>query len=318
MTGEGPRFGLIGTGAWASIVHAPAARSSREVDFVSILGRREETTRALAADNGVQAFLNLEQFLDSVDIVGIAVAPDAQPRFAIAAAEAGKHVLLEKPVALDLPTAENIRHAVACRGLASATFFPQLFLPEIRDWIDEARRTGGWFAARLERFSQVLTDRSSPFHGASWRTGSGALWDVAPHPVALLLMVFGDIVDVSAVRGRGDLAAIAMTSADGAVATLTLARDLTAPLPGGTILHGRSGTKALPASRDWVSDSIEAYRIALQGLAAAAACHPERTVLPDAAFGARVTAVLAAATASLCERRFVPVAPCSRPVCRRT
>ncbi len=99
--------------------------------------------------------------------------------------------------------AETISAAFRSRGLASVVFFPQILLPEIRRWIEEAIATGGWFAARLERFAQVLTDPDSPFHGSSWRVGAGALW-IQPHAVALLIAVLGEIVDVFAVKKGGE------------------------------------------------------------------------------------------------------------------
>jgi predicted dehydrogenase len=304
---EKPRFGLIGTGTWASLVHAPAAGSSQDVVFTSVFGRREDATRSLAAAHRVQAFGNLDEFLDTVDIVGIAVPPESQPRFALAAAEAGKHVLLEKPVAVDPVIAETISAAFRSRGLASVVFFPQILLPEIRRWIEEAIATGGWFAARLERFAQVLTDPDCPFHGSSWRVGAGALWDTAPHAVALLIAVLGEIVDVFAVKGRGDLVSITLGSADGAVASVMLARDMVAPLSGATVLYGSAGAKALPSHTDWRTDSLEAYRIALRGLAAAAAGRPGQLAWCDASFGTEVTAVIAAAAQSLKEHRLIQV-----------
>ena len=235
--------------------------------------------------------------------------PEDQPRFALAAAEAGKHVLLEKPIAVDPVAAEAISAALASRGLASIVFFPQLLLPETRSWIDQAVAAGGWLAANLERFSQVLTDTANPFHGSAWRVGAGALWDGAPHAVALLLAVLGEFVDVCAVRGRGDLVSLTLVSDAGAIATVTLARDAVRPIPGRTVLYGRGGKKELPPSGDWNADAIEAYRIALRALSAAAAGKPGQAMPCDASFGARVTAVLAAAALSLEERRFVRVGP---------
>jgi len=225
----------------------------------------------------------------------------------LAAAEAGKHVLLEKPIALDLATAERISAALSSRGLASVTFFPQLLLPEVRTWIDQAIVSGDWFAASLERFSQALTDTGSPCNGGSWRIEAGALWDTAPHAAALLLAVFGEFAEVGAVRGQGDLVSLTLVTSAGAVATVTLTRDAAATLPGRTVLYGSSGTKMLPFSGDWNTDAIKAYQIALIALAAAATGKPGPAIECDAAFGVKVTAVLAAAATSLEERRFVRV-----------
>lgn len=304
-----PRFGVIGTGAWARAVHMPAAAASNDVVFTSILGRNAEARNVAAATHQVEAHQDLGAFLKTVDIVGIAVPPEHQPEFALAAAKAGKHLLLEKPLALDVATARAIEETLTARRLASVVFFPQLLVPETRRWIDEARAKGGWFAASLERFSQALTDIGTAFHGSDWRPGAGALWDTAPHAVALLLSVLGDFVEVAAVRGQGDLVSLTLVSKVGAVATLTLTRDAMTQLPGKTMLFGCNGAKELPPTDDWNMAAIGAYQIALHSLSTAATGKPGQRLQCDARFGARVTAVLAAAAASLHERRIVRIGP---------
>src|SRR5882757_5264925 len=137
MADERPRFGLIGTGIWARTLHAPAAARSEAVHFSSVLGRDETTADALAAAHGAKPYADLATFLDSVDIVGIALPPDVQPDFALAAIAAGKHVLLEKPVATDPAAADEIAVELESRGLVSVAFFTQLLMPRVRSWSDE-------------------------------------------------------------------------------------------------------------------------------------------------------------------------------------
>jgi hypothetical protein len=133
------------------------------------------------------------------------------------------------------------------------------------------------------------------------------LWDSAPHAVALLLAVFGEFVEVSTSKGRGDFVSLTLVSAKGAIATQMLMRDASAPLAGRTVFYGPKGEKALPSRGDWNADSIEAYRIALRALAAAANGRPGQALPCDASFGVKVTVVLAAAVASLEEKRVVRI-----------
>lgn len=297
MTDDKPRFGLIGTGIWARDIHAPAAAASEAVQFTSVLGRNQQLTSALADAHGVMAYADLATFLESVDMVGIALPPAVQPEFALAAIAAGKHVLLEKPVATDFSTANRIARQCDERGVASLVFFTQLLIPRVRAWIDGALETGGWIGARIDSFSRVLVDPMSPYYSTDWRHKAGALWDIGPHAVALLVSVLGRVQQVAASSGPGDLRALTFTHESGAVATVTLAMDVPALLPGETALFGTAGRLVLPSSLDWAAESHDAYQRALSALAAAALGRAGPH--PDARFASHVTAVLAAAERSM-------------------
>ena len=126
------RFGLVGTGHWARIAHAPAVASTPGVSLAAVWGRNAEAARSLAAEHGAAAFSDVGAFLDAVDAVAFAVPPDVQAPLAIRAAEAGKHLLLEKPVALSVSDADKLVAAVAAAGVASVVFFTHQFDTEIR------------------------------------------------------------------------------------------------------------------------------------------------------------------------------------------
>ena len=300
-----PRFGLIGTGVWARDIQAPVARASADVDFTAIFGRNALKATAFAAPFGVKPYSDLGAFLDSVDLVGICVPPDVQPQLAMAAARAGKPVLLEKPVARDVAAAEAIAQEFGERGLPAAVFFTQLYMPRIKAWADDAAATGGWIAARIDTYSRVLVDPGNPFHvtAATWRREAGALWDTGPHAVALLLTVLGEVVEVVATRGRGDLKVLTLTHASGAVSTITLTMDAPANVSGETALFGAAGKNVLGPSPNFDAEAAEAYSEALRLLAAAAGGEP--VTYPDAALGLAVTRILAAAERSLATGRRV-------------
>jgi predicted dehydrogenase len=306
MTDERPRFGLIGTGIWVRAVQAPALARSTAVRFTSILGRNEAATGAIAAAHGVTPYADLGSFLDSVDIVGIALPPDVQPDFALAAIAAGKHVLLEKPVATDPAAADAIVAALEERGLASLVFFTHLLIPRVRSWLDEAIATGGWISARIEGFSRVFVDPSSPYHSSAWRSKGGALWDSTPHAVAVLTTVLGPADAVSGLRGQGDLTQVTLHHRSGAISSITATMDAPAALPGETAFFGSAGKLTLPPSPNWNLEAEGAYGVALTALADAAAGKPG-VQRPDARFGAHVTKILAAAEQSMANGRRIPL-----------
>lgn len=298
------RFGFIGTGIWVREVQAPAAAASSAVRLTSFFGRNQQAAAEIAAANGAVAETDLARFLDSVDIVGIALPPQAQPEFAMAAIAAGKHVLLEKPVATEVEAANRIADGLDERGLKSLVFFTSLISPRVKAWLAETNEIGGWVGGRIDAFSGVLVDPANPFYTTSWRAAQGALWDTAPHAVALLTRVLGRVVDVSASAGPGDLKAMTLTHEHGGLSTINLAMDMPSTVPGETVFYGAAGKRALPPpDLDWKINARQSYGEALASLVAAIEGKP--TTHPDARFGAYVTAVLAATERSIADNRRI-------------
>lgn len=307
MTDARPRFGFIGTGIWVRDVQAPAAAASDAVRFTAIHGRNPETTGALAVEHGVKAEMDLSRFLDSVDIVGIALPPSAQPDFAMAAIAAGKHLLLEKPVAMEVEPARRIAEGLEEKGLKSLVFFTNMLNPRVQNWLDDVHQVGGWVGGRIDSFSNVLVDPANPFHStAQWRGPAGALWDTVPHAVAMLTQIFGPVASVTAATGSGDLKAVILSHRDGGLTTINLAMDMPSSVPGETVIYGAAGKRAVPAQvLDWNTIARQAYGAALTSLVAAINGQP--TTHPDAHFGAYVTDVIAAIERSIAEGRTVTV-----------
>src|SRR5215472_4146863 len=109
-TGRALKFGLIGTGYWARITHAPALASTDGI---------EKAAADLAAAYGVTAHHDVAAFLDGLDGVAFAVPPGVQAAIATTAASAGKHLLLEKPIATSAADADALVRAVEQAGVAS-------------------------------------------------------------------------------------------------------------------------------------------------------------------------------------------------------
>src|SRR6185369_10319840 len=131
------RFGLLGTGYWAREVHAAALASHPGVDFVGVWGRDPAKAAAL----GVRAYGDIDALLGDVDAVAIALPPDVQADLALRAARAGKHLLLDKPLALTVAAADAIVAEVDARGLASVIFFTSRFQPTTNAVLEQALAT---------------------------------------------------------------------------------------------------------------------------------------------------------------------------------
>lgn len=218
------RFGLVGTGYWAREVHATALAAHPGVDLVGIWGRDAAKAAAAGEPHGVPGYDDFDALLAEVDALAFAVPPMVQDGLALRAAEAGKHLFLEKPVALDLAAADALVAAVEARGLSTVVFFTARFVPAWEAWLEEtiaSRPAGG----RADWFShQVGAD--NPFAASPWRRENGALWDVGPHQLAQLIPALGPVVGVAGSRGVDDLVHLVLTHEGGATSRMSLGQSV--------------------------------------------------------------------------------------------
>ncbi|MFD7665970.1 Gfo/Idh/MocA family protein [Streptomyces sp. NPDC059788] len=289
------RIGLLGTGPWAQRVHAPALAAHPGVTLTGVWGRRPEAAAALATSHGTRPYATPEELFADTDALAIALPPAVQADLAVRAAEAGRHLLLDKPVATTVPEARAVADAAERAGVASVVFFTARFGDAEGEWVDRAAATGGWFTAHADWLGSVFAaDSDSPYAASPWRREKGALWDVGPHALSLLLPVLGDAEQVTATRGPGDTVLLTLRHTGGAASSATVS--LTAPRVASAVsvtLYGTSGTTSLPRRQDGPE---VAYARAVDALLAAVRSGTRHAC--DARFGLRVTEVLAAAEAS--------------------
>ncbi|WP_448615616.1 Gfo/Idh/MocA family protein [Modestobacter sp. URMC 112] len=285
------RFAVLGTGYWARTVHAASLAGHPDAELVGVWGRDLAKAKAAGAEFDALGTDDLDGLLADVDAVSIALPPDVQAPLAERAAAAGRHLLLEKPVALSTEAADRVVATTEAAGVASVVFFTARFRTATSTWLEQAARTtlaGGamtWLSARA----------GSPFEDSPWRDEHGALWDIGPHALALLVPALGPVEAVQAGAGQGDTVHLVLTHPGGRASTVTLSHTA-AELATGieTWVHGDAGRLVLLPEFD---DPVEAHQAAVTELAAAAltgGAHP-----CDAAFGRDVVTVLEAAQRAL-------------------
>ena len=289
------RFGLIGTGPWAERVHGPALASTPGIELMGVWGRSADRATALATALGTRAYGDVDALVADVDAVAFAVPPDVQADLAIGVAGAGRHLLLEKPVATDPARARAVRDAVDAAGVASLVFFTDRFIDSSRAWFAEVQETSGWRGGWLRWFS-ALQEEGNPFGASPWRREQGALWDIGPHAISTLTAALGPIVKVNATGGEADLVVLAFTHASGATSTATLSAFAPPPATGfEAAVWGERGLFPMPPRPE--PAGVEAFRTAAQELVAAAATGEPHPV--DVAFGVHVVELLADAAAQI-------------------
>ena len=283
------RFGLVGTGPWAELAHGPGLLAAEGHELRGVWGRRFERAQQVAGRLGVTAYDDLGVLLDDVDAVAFAVPPEVQATLAVRAARAGKHLLLDKPVATSVESAHELRDVVETAGVASVVFFTDLFSPGTRPWFDAAAATSGWLGGSA-RWLGDLDEPGNPFGSSPWRRDHGALWDVGPHALAALTFLLGPVTRVFAVGGAGDLVHLVLTHDDGATSTATLTL-FAPPAAAGTelVLWGDAGVTTMPRRTEL--DEVTGLATAAQELAASAEAGREHPL--GVRLGARIVEVLA-------------------------
>jgi predicted dehydrogenase len=292
------RIGLVGTGYWATAIHGPGAAGCPRVEFVGVWGRDATRAAEVARGFGVRAYAEFDALLDDVDALTFAIPPDAQADLATRAAERGKHLLLEKPIASMADAALRLERAVTTAHVASVVFFTRRFVPETAEWLERVAHVDGWECGRAEFASRIFVP-DGPFANSPWRRDKGALWDVGPHAMALLWPVLGDVTTVLAGAGRGDQVHLVLQHAGGASSTASLSLTVPAAATGSQMyVYGEAGRESAPLGALPSAEIVAAHQRALDALVDQVG-QPEVGHACDVHFGARVVEVLAAAEQSL-------------------
>jgi predicted dehydrogenase len=277
------RFGLVGTGFWADVTHARGISEHPDATLVGVWGRDAAKAHALAARHGAAGFADLDELIDVVDAVAFAVPPDVQARLALRAAERGKALLLDKPLALTVTGAERI---VAAVRAPTAVLFTSRFDPSVAEWYRDEVDGRPWEGGSVHILAAVLQG-DSPFAASAWRHEHGGLWDAAPHALSALIPTLGPVTRIEAVRGVRDTVNLLLGHATGAASSVTVSLTAATPLFD-TVFWGPAGVVHPPQD----IDAIAAYGAAIDAL------REGRTQF-DARFGLDVVRVLAAAESRL-------------------
>jgi predicted dehydrogenase len=288
------RIGLIGNGYWARVTHAAGLMAEPAVTLTGVWGRDQAKSDALANDLGITAYRDPDELFADTDAVAFSVPPPVQLELALRAAALGKHLLLEKPIALSAPDADRLADAVDQAGVASVVFFTSRFDAPQRQWLDEVFAQPGWDGGS-GRWLGAAFAPDSPFD-TPWRHRFGGLWDVGPHALSIVIAALGPVEQLSAMAGPRDQVHLLLRHRGGAVSNYVLGID-NPPAAGASrfTIWGAAGQRELPPGP---SDPVAALATAARELAAAA--EQEYPSHPcDVQFGRLVVRLLAEAQRQL-------------------
>jgi len=171
------RIGIVGTG-WGARVQVPTFREAG-LEVTAVAGHRPERTRAVAAELDVTPYEDWRELVRSADVelVSIVTPPSEHREMALAALEAGKHVLPEKPTALNADEAQEL--------VAAAKRYPERitlidhelrFLPSWQKAKAKLAELGPVRYAEVRYSSPARGDRNREWNWWSEAKRGGGVW----------------------------------------------------------------------------------------------------------------------------------------------
>lgn len=253
------RFAVIGAGAIGTVHARLIDALGDEAELVAVVDQNLERGGKLAEQYGARAYATPAEAYatEELDAVGICLPSALHADVAIEALEAGKHVIVEKPVDITLEAADRLIAAQRATGLTVSVISQRRFQPpvaQIRAAID-----GGALGRVTSGIAESAFFRPQSYYdGDDWRgtlavDGGGALMNQGIHALDLLVWMLGRPVRVSAQTGRlahegievEDLAGASIVFESGAIGLMLAS---TAAYPGRPVrltIHGDEGTAVL-------------------------------------------------------------------------
>lgn len=252
------RIGIVGCGKIAGN-HARALQQVPGVEVVGCCDPDLGRAQAFAASHGIEAAVRT---LDELIALGLDACTVCTPhpvheQVVVAAAEAGIHVLCEKPIAVDVAAADRMIAAADRAGITFGVLFQRRFWPaaqRIRAAIDDGR-----LGTPVLGEASVLLHRPSGYYSAdAWRgrwdtDGGGVLMTQAVHQIDMLQWFMGEAVQVSGfirthTHGEHieteDAASAVVSFASGGTATITATTGANHNLGNRVTVIGRTGAIA--------------------------------------------------------------------------
>lgn len=194
------RVGVIGLG-WGQL-QVEAFSRTEHVRLVAVCDTDASRAESLAKHFGLtQTYTDYRNLIadPNVDLVSVAVAPEMHEPITLAAIAAGKHVLTEKPLGLNLVQAREMWECAESRHIVHAVDFEMRYLPSLayaKELIEED------YIGELLRVDVTMGMERPWGEHASWASddarGGGVLREVGSHFIDALLWMFGEVKEVLA------------------------------------------------------------------------------------------------------------------------
>jgi predicted dehydrogenase len=227
------RVASIGIGWWSDVLADAVQRTGGRIEIASCFTRSADKREAFAAKYGCASAASLDEILADDAIDGIINTTPNHVHLATtrAAAEAGKHVFLDKPIANTIGEARAITRCCADAGVVLAVGYQRRRESHFR-WIRQ-RIEDGAFGTLVQAEANISRDRLGQFEPGHWRYTAegmpgGVVLQIGLHYVDVLMMLLGPVRTVSGMASQlvlpgdnPDVGTLLMTHENGAVSSLS-------------------------------------------------------------------------------------------------
>jgi len=216
MTQTKIRAGVVGTGSIGRN-HARILAELPSCEFTAIYDTNEATAREMASKYGAMPCTSLEEFITRVDAATVATPTQSHFSVGTALLEAGKHLLVEKPITENTDDARTLAQLAADRRLVLQVGHIERFNPVL-----------GALEQRLTKPRFIEASRLSPYPGRSIEIG--VVLDLMIHDLEIILHLVKspvaqiDAVGVAVLSKREDIANVRLRFESGCVANITASR----------------------------------------------------------------------------------------------
>lgn len=192
------RFAVVGCGV-ISGAHLEGIAQTKEAELVAVQDVIKQRAKESAAKYGVRSYESFEELLkqDDIDVICICTPSGLHPEQTIMAAQAGKHVICEKPMAIKREDITMMVEASKENGVLLATIFPRRMSPSsqyVKKLLQEGRLGKLSLCSAFVKFYR----NQAYYDGAGWRgtwemDGGGAMMNQGIHSVDLLQWLVGPV-----------------------------------------------------------------------------------------------------------------------------
>ena len=191
-------FGIIGTGMIARF-HAQALRDMPDAALHAVFDAIPERAESMAKEFGVKAYATLDDFLadPAIEIVTVCTPSGAHLDPALAALQAGKHVICEKPLEITTGRIDILMNAAESAGVSLSGIFNRRFHPAMKA-LKKAVDTGRFGTLTLVEAAVKWWREQSYYDSGAWRgtwalDGGGALMNQSIHIIDQLVHLCGEV-----------------------------------------------------------------------------------------------------------------------------
>ena len=187
-------------------VHLPALQANPDLCPVALWHPRQERLDAATAAHGLKGFSDWDALLADPAVEAVIIATPPEPRFALArqALEAGKHLLLEKPIALHTDQARELQRLAIAKGLSVAVDYEYRAVPLFMQ-AERLLRAGVIGTPWLVKLDWLMSSRADPSRGWNWYSqaskGGGVIGALGTHAFDMLAWLVGPVASVTALNG---------------------------------------------------------------------------------------------------------------------